>query len=66
MAYNGMFVHARQESINGRLYPTHRVDGNALYDFLFDHDYEPWFCNKAKELLRSPHSSDPRAVKDLL
>jgi len=65
-AYNGMFVHARRQSINGRPYTNQHVDGNALYDFLFDHDYEAWFCNKAKELLRFPHSSDPRAVKDLI
>ena len=24
------------------------VDGNALYDFFFDHDYPAWLCNKAK------------------
>ncbi len=70
--YNDKFVHAYHERIGmgpraGQTYQRHRVDGNAMYDFLFGHDYEAWFCNKPKELLGSSvRASDPRAVKDLI
>jgi hypothetical protein len=38
----------------------HQWDSHAIYDFLFDNDYAPWFCNEAKRPLQ------PRALKEFM
>ncbi len=37
-----------------------RNDVDGFYDFLFDHNYEPWFCNIARKYY------DPRAAQDFI
>lgn len=50
--------------------PTHksdyRVKHEVFYDFLFDRDYEPWFCNKVRRLYGDVYANGRRKVKDFI
>lgn len=43
---------------------TYKVDGSALYDFLFENEYPAWFCNLARSLDSS--QSERRALKEFV
>lgn len=53
-AYRGHFT---KENYGTR---SEWADGEALYDFLYVNEYEPWFCNFARQLER------PRSVQDFV
>jgi hypothetical protein len=44
---------AKKFSSSGTKYRNPGVRRDDLYDFLFEFDHEPWFCNDAKKLLTS-------------
>lgn len=58
--YEGRFC-VLHESQSGPDY--YAVDVESLYDFLFDNDYAPWFCNAAKS---TSVRNDSRHLKEFL
>lgn len=51
---------------NQSSYHTYRVNGNGLYDFLYNHEYDAWFCNNARNIKHSLSATRQRAVKDFI
>lgn len=51
---------ANKFSSSGTQHSAARVYRDRLYDFLFEHDHEPWFCNDPKKLL------SPRGLREWL
>lgn len=45
-AYSRKFSSTSPAAYGGK---TERVYSNALYDFLYEHDYQAWFCNFSKK-----------------
>ena len=46
-------------------YTYYTVNTTILYDFLYDHEYATWFCNKARGI-RSNSSTRTRPLKDFI
>lgn len=42
---------------------TFKVNNEELYDFLYENDYEVWFCNAARSI---KSSYNPRPLKDFI
>lgn len=58
-AYGKKFTGERYNSYSRKNVPN--VLNSAMYDFLYENDYEAWFCNEAKRL----HHNN-RAVKEFI
>ncbi len=65
--YNEKFVKSQSSysSIHGSK-RTYSNDRHALYDFLYEHDYDAWFCGKAEKLGRYSNPVKPRDVKEMI
>jgi hypothetical protein len=59
--YHKKFTYVTFSHSYGRASSTTYVHSDALYDFLYIHEYAPWFCNLIKGLFHGE-----RAVKDLV
>lgn len=60
--YQAVFSH---QSTSGSRYQQRTytyISRDKLYDFLYEHDYQPWFCNQSKKL--GIGEDDKRAVKE--
>ncbi len=56
--YMEKFTRRKYNKYNNR--PYYGVDDDNLYDYLYDQNYEAWFCNKAKGL------GEPRSLREFI
>lgn len=48
-AYTEKFTHRKHNPYSGKY--DYRVSNNELYDFLYENEYQAWFCNLVKHIL---------------